>query len=368
MARRALCTLIAPLALAAFGAPQADEADRTVIEQALIEHVCTTNRAPGEPIAVHEQCLDAQLIALRANFGRDLSRVPMADRRRIDSTCNPTGSVRDHDTYVGCVNAQLNAWHAREKGSKTAQAAAAESPSTPVAATPTPTAAPKAAGLRWHVVVWATVGMGLLAAGAGGTMLVRQSRRRQRTCRTCGAVVDAGGDLCQPCRREAAEAVRRATAQRAEQAREEEEERQRQHDLEEEQREQVAREQAAAALRERERLLEQARLEEQAREKEARREREQLEREQKERAAREAPATSGPNFDPHQVLGVPKDATVDMIRAAYKQAMAKYHPDEIGFLGEELQLHFEAKAKAVRRAYQMLAGEETPSLTLKGDS
>jgi len=348
----------------AFGSPQSDEADRTVIEQALIEQVCTVNRAPGEPIAVHEQCLDNQLIALRTNFGRDLGRVPIADRRRIDTLCNPTGSVRDHDAYVGCLNAQLNAWYARKNGANP-PAAAPAAPSTPEtpppAATPSPSAPAESSS---RVIMRAAVGIAVLGACAGAVFFVRQSRRRHRKCRTCGTVVGGTSDLCQQCRHDAAEAVRRTAAERAEQARLEEEDRQRQRALEEEQREQAAREQVEAGQREREREQERARREQETRDEEARRE-----RELRDRAAREAAAVSSTAFDPYQVLGVPRDATADAIRAAYEQAMVKYRPEEIGFLGEELQAHFEKKAKAVRQAYRMLTGsEETPTLTLQGDS
>jgi DnaJ-domain-containing protein 1 len=173
--------------------------------------------------------------------------------------------------------------------------------------------------------------------------------------------VGGAGDLCQQCRHEAADAVRRAAAERAEQARSEEEERKRQRALEEEQREQAARERAEAEQRERARQEEKARREQEAREEDARRE-----KELRDRAAREA-AGSTADFDPHQVLGVPKDATPDMIREAYEQAMAKYQPDQFGFLNDELQAMFEKKAKAVQRAYQMLTGStETPTLTGQG--
>ena len=34
--------------------------------------------------------------------------------------------------------------------------------------------------------------------------------------------------------------------------------------------------------------------------------------------------------DPHKILGVPKDATLGQIKAAYRQKLFKYHPDQGG--------------------------------------
>ena len=44
-----------------------------------------------------------------------------------------------------------------------------------------------------------------------------------------------------------------------------------------------------------------------------------------------------------------------MIRAAHEEAKAKYDPKlAVDFGGAELQAYFEAKAKAVERAFQLL--------------
>lgn len=34
--------------------------------------------------------------------------------------------------------------------------------------------------------------------------------------------------------------------------------------------------------------------------------------------------------NPHKILGVPKDASLDQIKAAYRQKLFKYHPDQGG--------------------------------------
>ena len=60
-------------------------------------------------------------------------------------------------------------------------------------------------------------------------------------------------------------------------------------------------------------------------------------------------------FDPHTVLGVPHDAGLEDIRAAYEQAKTKYDPDLVSHLGDEARAHFQTKAESVERAYQMLS-------------
>ena len=63
---------------------------------------------------------------------------------------------------------------------------------------------------------------------------------------------------------------------------------------------------------------------------------------------------SADSFDPYAVLGVPRTATKDEIRAAYRDRMAKYHPDKVTHLGDELQELARTKALALNRAYEIL--------------
>src|SRR4029453_3620647 len=73
------------------------------------------------------------------------------------------------------------------------------------------------------------------------------------------------------------------------------------------------------------------------------------------RARRQAPDVPDDEFDPHDVLGVPKGASLAVIRAAHDEAKAKYDPKlAVDFGGAELQAYFEAKAKAIERAFQLL--------------
>src|SRR5258708_3809938 len=65
-----------------------DPSGPTAIEQALIEHACPMTLTRAEESTEHQQCLSAQLQALRADFGRDLSRLSGPERRTLDSACS----------------------------------------------------------------------------------------------------------------------------------------------------------------------------------------------------------------------------------------------------------------------------------------
>jgi hypothetical protein len=175
---------------------------------------------------------------------------------------------------------------------------------------------------------------------------VIRSRRTRRTCRECGAVVPDSGDLCSTCRRAAAEALRRVATERLAQERAADQELRKLRAQEEEQRRQTARQDEDARLW----ALEETRQ----REEDAR-------RRQAEDALRRSQATtvvSRPveeEFDPYAVLGVPRDTTREEIRAAYETARSKYDSENVSHLGVDIQEHYQAKAEAVDRAYQMLA-------------
>lgn len=51
------------------------------------------------------------------------------------------------------------------------------------------------------------------------------------------------------------------------------------------------------------------------------------------------------------VLGVSRYAPPDEVRRAYRAEMAKYHPDKVAALGDELKVVAERKSKEINAAY-----------------
>jgi hypothetical protein len=59
---------------------------------------------------------------------------------------------------------------------------------------------------------------------------------------------------------------------------------------------------------------------------------------------------------PHEVLGVPADATPDAIRDAYRDLARQYHPDRVANLGPELREVAEARMREINAAFEALGG------------
>jgi hypothetical protein len=311
----------------------------TPVEQALIEQQCNATRASsvGDSDAYHT-CLSTQLQAIRQDFGRDLSRLSAAERRAMDAVCNKVRNLEGRDEYVACLGRQLAALHARRTPNPTTAAAAVPDLSALTEAVATAPPPPES-----HVMRWSVLGGIALMAAAAGAFLLTHRRRPTSTCRTCGAAVPGGGDLCQACRHEAAEALRRAALDRVEQEQHEKDEAQRHH----------AREEAwrLEQLRQQE-LVRRQELERAQREGETRREEEERRREEEARERSQFGAEA--EFDPYSILGLAPDADRQSIESAYEQAKSKYDADQVAHLSTEVQEHFKRKALAVERAYQML--------------
>ena len=64
---------------------------------------------------------------------------------------------------------------------------------------------------------------------------------------------------------------------------------------------------------------------------------------------------SSANFCPYTTLGIPKNATQEQIKTAYKNALSNYHPDKVEHLGEELKKVAKEKTEAITRAYETLS-------------
>ena len=59
-------------------------------------------------------------------------------------------------------------------------------------------------------------------------------------------------------------------------------------------------------------------------------------------------------LDPWQVLHLEPGASADVIDAAYKAQLLKYHPDRVSHLGDEFQQLAHRKTLAIRQAYTIL--------------
>ena len=327
----------------------AEQSPPTPIEQALMERVCSV--VPPESDR-HPACLRTQLLSLRTDFGKDLSRLTVADRKTVDAACNNVRAVSGRDAYLDCLGSQLTVLRSKwSRGSVSAptvtpapeladNTAAGDAPAVP---------APQNASSSSSLVMGAGALITLVAGGGGFVFL--KTRRASHACRVCGASVGASGDLCQACRHEAAEAVRRSVAERAGQQRAQEEEQQRlKEQAEHDERERVRKAQTEEEMRVRR---------QQESEQEEVRKREAEERRRQEEEARErrlAGAVPDEEFDPYEVLDIRHDAGPNDVLAAYQVAREKSDPTQVSHLSDEVQEHFRMKAKAVERAYQMLEG------------
>lgn len=61
--------------------------------------------------------------------------------------------------------------------------------------------------------------------------------------------------------------------------------------------------------------------------------------------------------DPYSLLGVSPQASPEQIKAAYKRAVARYHPDKVAHLGKEFQELAHKKLLAIQQAYEILQGK-----------
>jgi hypothetical protein len=339
-----------------------DAAIATPIEQALIEQACSSPPAIAINPDKHDECLQQKLNSMRADFGRDLSRLTSADRRKIDAACDPVRGAGGREAYVSCLASQLAAVHAgwsrgRGAATETAPAVPPSAAEQAVVLTPSSGGGSQASSRTWLVV---TLALMTLGAAAGGLVFALKAQpRAPRVCRVCGTSVEGAGDLCAPCRHEAAEALRRAVSERAERERmnETQEREQRERDEEDRRRHALAEE---AAQRQQQDLIRQAEEATQTAEEEARRHHAEDAEAQRQAASIDDDAV----FDPYRVLEIPSDANADAIQVAYARAKAKYDLREVEGMGDEIKQHYSQKALAADRAFLMLtAARELPLAT-----
>lgn len=58
--------------------------------------------------------------------------------------------------------------------------------------------------------------------------------------------------------------------------------------------------------------------------------------------------------DPYEILGVPRNASQQEIKSAFRKQAQRYHPDRVSHLGEEFQQLAKEKFQAIQEAYEML--------------
>lgn len=314
-----------------------DAADApSAIESALAARACSAVETPSTSFDAHLECVSAQLLSLRADFGRDLSRLSRKDRTSIDTVCSPLGTGEQRDAYLDCVRDRLVAVRNRQTGRNSAASEDTVAAPSLLPAASADALPPAEEASSWSAAVVVGGAVGMILAAAGATFLMRRrSRGSPHACRACG--LDApDSDLCASCRHEAALALRRSAAERADQQKSQEEDERRQREDEAEQ--QRARE-------------------------------ELLRRQQAEEALRLSPAVEPvappaeflkreppeAAFDPYVVLGASPETGPDGIRLAYERAMTTFDPNLVSHLSDEVQAHFRARAESIERAYGMLA-------------
>ena len=341
--------LIAPAGSAAavgrVQAPAQDSRAPTAIEGALAEYACGP-RTPATTDDDRYQCISDRVEELRGDFGYNLSRLSAPRRRAIDKACGPLRTDIAREAYITCVSGELATMRKKKAApdAAAAQDAAAEAPESVVPSADPPAVAPSSNWVGWLI---GFLGVGVVAA-AGGVVAMRVKTSRHR-CRGCGIKVPPSGDLCPDCRKQAAEALRQAAAERDHHERAQQEEKRRREEEAERRR---ARDEAEAQLRrEQEERRQRDREEEDARLRE-----EEKRRHEAERQRQNDPAAAEAAFDPYVILSVSRDAAHDTVAKAYEEARSKYDPSAVSHLGAEVQNHFKAKAEAVERAYQMIAG------------
>src|SRR5262245_44992934 len=155
-------SVLAPLVVAAIAA--ADAGPGTTLELALAERACTVSAGTTVLDAdAQNECVNARIAALRADFGRDMRRLQPAERQSLDSKCSRLNTPLARETYLDCLNDGLAAFHNRRNSS--ARQAAPQKPSArPVSAAAVDRTPVRPAGVPIQTVVASAVVVAVFAA------------------------------------------------------------------------------------------------------------------------------------------------------------------------------------------------------------
>lgn len=64
-----------------------------------------------------------------------------------------------------------------------------------------------------------------------------------------------------------------------------------------------------------------------------------------------------PSYNPYKVLEIPKNASNDEVKSAYRKLVKKHHPDKLRHLGEEHVKGAEEKFRQIQKAYEQIQKE-----------
>ena len=59
--------------------------------------------------------------------------------------------------------------------------------------------------------------------------------------------------------------------------------------------------------------------------------------------------------DPYQILEVPRNASQQEIKSAFRKQARRYHPDRVSHLGDEFQQLAKEKFQEIQKAYEILS-------------
>jgi hypothetical protein len=337
-------------------AQETDERPPTSLEQTLADHVCSAIKSSEPHGDEHEQCVDLQFRALRAEFGYDLSQLTTAERGHVDATCSRLRRPENVEPYLNCVTSFLVAAREQRRGADGMAPAAIGVVTFGIPSIPVRSSTPPPSHGRFGVVLLLLLAGGAVAGGAGFALRLKKRPQTRRVCQKCGEPLNAAGDLCATCRHDAGIAAKQAIAERAAEERAEQE--RKKTEREQEHQRQLQQEQRAAETQ---------RLEEERRKEDARRQAD-IERHQAEMARMPVPVPvvaaigadvdddESAELDPYKLLGVARGATRQDIDRAYCLAASKYDETQVAHLGDAVQQHYRAKAEAIERAYRSLIG------------